>query len=441
MNATVGSALKGSHPKELTLYLVAISLIALIYLVQLASPLRLNTDAVTLLSMACNAEDGRGFVEQGHTTQFPIGYPLVILTLIKAHLACSASFIAVNLICLAIALFQFSKIARWYWAAPSRRIACVIALFLLAFPTIKHVTIPLTEMPFAAMMMSSLRCLTEWNHQRNGVVRRSWGMLLLGSVLAVASIFIRTLGIALLPALVGAIVLDPPTKAWLLRRSKRPLTLVPILIGVVIIAGAAFWHISNTKYFRSFVAQAHQPGVLLKTAFVGRLTDATELFCNLPIEKLAHLPMVYLLGIVPVALIVLGFIRRKRLGTLEIFLLCYIGIMVIWPYRDARFWIPVLPFMLVIANDGFESIQIPVIKPFIKYVYLAVFSLAGLAALGSSTRLSIAGDRFADLYGAPATRATYQTAFGRPADPSLTPFPDWIELLQRLEPRAKHHSA
>ena len=66
--------------------------------VELASPLRLNTDATVFLSLAQSFLEGDGFVFEGRITHFPVGYPLIVATLDRIGIASSATFISVNIL-------------------------------------------------------------------------------------------------------------------------------------------------------------------------------------------------------------------------------------------------------------------------------------------------------------------------------------------------------
>ena len=69
-------------------------------------------------------------------------------------------------------------------------------------------------------------------------------------------------------------------------------------------------------------------------------------------------------------------------------------------------------------------------------VYLALFSLSGVVALAYSTRISLSGRRFSELYGDATLRPTYRLAFGsRDAVKSGKVYPKALHLLCRYEPR------
>ena len=57
---------------------LALFLVLVTYLLQIVSPLRLNTDSLRLLSMASSWVDGGNFLVNGNKDQFPVGYPMFL---------------------------------------------------------------------------------------------------------------------------------------------------------------------------------------------------------------------------------------------------------------------------------------------------------------------------------------------------------------------------
>jgi hypothetical protein len=97
-NPTVGG---GIAQHLLAAYLL---LLANIYLLQAFSPLRINTDAYRLLSMAVSAYEGRGYLVDGHQDLIPLGYPFIVKTLLHMGLASSMMLVLLNLLGLTIGL-------------------------------------------------------------------------------------------------------------------------------------------------------------------------------------------------------------------------------------------------------------------------------------------------------------------------------------------------
>src|SRR5437868_3308624 len=59
-------------------WMVLLGLLATIYILQLYSPLRTNTDATCFLQMGASASDGLGFTCCKSSQHYPIGYPSLL---------------------------------------------------------------------------------------------------------------------------------------------------------------------------------------------------------------------------------------------------------------------------------------------------------------------------------------------------------------------------
>ncbi len=60
----------------------------------------------------------------------------------------------------------------------------------------------------------------------------------------------------------------------------------------------------------------------------------------------------YVSGCVAIGLVVLALVHRRKLSHVEVYLGCYTAILVVWPFTDARFWMPVFPLLLADAWIG-----------------------------------------------------------------------------------------
>ena len=79
-------------------------LLAFCYVLQVFSPLRLNNDAIVLLSIGESVAQGGGFFENGQTL-YPPGYPALLALLIRAGLAHSWAIVGMNVVFLSVGLF------------------------------------------------------------------------------------------------------------------------------------------------------------------------------------------------------------------------------------------------------------------------------------------------------------------------------------------------
>jgi hypothetical protein len=185
-----------------------------------------------------------------------------------------------------------------------------------------------------------------------------------------------------------------------------------ILAAALIAAGGILVLIAKTSTLSDFHGTAGESKISILVSIVSyRLTEFGELLVNLPVSKApAQLQtIVPWSGLVLLLLILLGLMtKRKHIGPTEAYLICYLVIMFVWPYKDARFWLPVLPLLIGYSATAIRSLRLPA---GIVTVYCLVFSAIGFAAIAYSTRISFSGSRFPDRYGDRALRPTYCAVF------------------------------
>jgi hypothetical protein len=119
--------------------------------------------------------------------------------------------------------------------------------------------------------------------------------------------------------------------------------------------------------------------------------------------------MVPWLGLGLLLLILIGLAtKRKATGPTEVFVVCYLGILFVWPYNDARFWLPIIPLLIAYSVLAARSLRLP--KAVIA-IYCIAFATLGFGAITYSSRISFAGPTFPDKYGDGLLRPTYCAAF------------------------------
>ena len=125
---------------------------------------------------------------------------------------------------------------------------------------------------------------------------------------------------------------------------------------------------------------------------------------------------------------------RKRVEVIDVYLAGYGAILLVWPYRDARFWIPVFP---ILVGYSWLVFQWAGRWRGIRWgapVYLASYSVLGAVALAYISWISLSGDSFPDRYAGGVYRESYQAAYGiRPQAGRETAGSDFqlVRLLQR----------
>jgi hypothetical protein len=431
-----------SHTRTMALYFacVAIFVIAVVYLLQLTSPLRLNTDAMGYLSLTASALDGRGFLDRGEPSHFPPGYPTLLGLLYLLGLPVPPALIAANLAFVAIAANLTFIIARKEFDFPPLlSIACAGGL-LLSFVLIKHVTLPVAESVFLGTSMAALYALVQIERAR-GWPQVLWiGAALL---LIVGATLIRTIGVALVPVLIFVV----GRLLWLRFPSRRSRNqkLAGIGILTLVVGGPFVFAVVRSIYFDDLVRIVFGygvPGRIIGQNANWKLLEWGQLFINVPLSQLPDLftTPALLIGLLGLGLVGYGiFLRRARFGPPEVYLLCYAGILFLWPGFDTRFWLPALPLIVLFSITSFRRLfEIRPLRPLIG-AYAFSFIAAGFLALAYSTSVSLAGSEFPHRFGDGSLTSTYLLVYeGEAGEGEINNRA--LRLLRRFEPNI-HHAA
>ena len=427
--------------------------VALAYCLQVASPLRINTDAYRLLSMAVSASEGNGYLVDGQPDQFPNGYPFLVKIMLMAGIADSASLVALNLLFYAVGLCIL-----WAWAASlsGRSLALIVVLWVASsWLLIKHATIPLSDAGYFGISLSALYCL--WKFYRSRLAA-AWSWLLAALVFIFLALQFRSVGITLLPTAAATIVLHSGFRpVWVsLAKYKAKIAWSLAMVGgigsiclvwVFQTEWFASQFLAKGSYFQSMLGYFERQGVF---GFFGsnlgfRLREMGEIALNFPENKLAFLsPAFYLAGLAAWGLVGWGCISLVKRGFLPLvaYLFFYLGLMMLWPYYDTRFWIPLLPVFSLAVWGWLAGLSLKGKKVWLCVLgVLGCHILLGIVALAFSTRISLAGDRVSEYFGEETTRMTYREALrnGLPVEAGLV-HPGKVRILQVFEPLTKSQS-
>lgn len=424
------------------------------YLLQAVSPLRINTDSYRLLSMAVSAHQGEGYLVDERPDQFPLAYPFLIKVLLQTGMASSMSLVILNLICLLVGL-----VVLYTWCKPRCDVTgsmLSIALVLSSWIMVKHVTLPLTELLyFAVSMLCLFFASLFW--QRNG--RRKWPFFFMAILLGYVGLNCRTVGLLLLPTLGGTVLFHKdiaPRIAQLLGFIRNHAFLacllsslaIPVSIGCLFLVMRSGWFSSQFtqkgSYFQNQLSAFERIGIvdflLQNTRY--RILEFGGVFSNIPGSKLPQLHWIrYVMGMTGWGLVIHGawlLARARDLFVLPLYFLFYTALMLTWPHSDSRFWLPLLPLIALFSFRSVESlanrwrsIQIGTL------LYVPVFVALGFVAVLFSTRISLSGTEFSELFGDGSTKMTYRYAFqnGKEVDMRLVS-EGKVRLLQVFEPLA-----
>lgn len=426
--------------------------IAIAYGLQVVSPLRINTDAYRLLSMAVSSSDGNGYLVDGQPDQFPNGYPFLVKIMLMAGIADSASLVALNLLFYAGGLYVLWVLAR---NMVGRSLALVVVLWLASsWLLIKHATIPLSDAGYFGISLAALYSL--WRFF-NAPLRTAWPWLLAALVLIFLSLQFRTVGITLLPTAAVTIVLHSGFRPiWVsLAKYKAKIAWSLAMVGGIgsiclVWVFQTEWFdsqfLAKGSYFQSMLGYFERQGVF---GFFGsnlgfRLREMGEIALNFPENKLAFLsPAFYLAGLAVWGFVGLGCISLVKRGFLPLvaYLFFYLGLMMLWPYYDTRFWIPLLPVFALAAWCWLADLSLKgKAVRFCVFAVLVCHIFLGIVALAFSTRISMAGDRVSEYFGEETTQMTYREALrnGLPVEVGLV-HPGKVRILQVFESMAKQN--
>lgn len=399
--------------------------IAALHLVQLGSPLRLNTDAVVYLSLGHAAAQDAAWTFAGQPPHFPPGYPLLLFGLERLGILQPAALVALNLLSVGAALASAHRLLRQGHGLDGTLAGAAVLCTLSSWVLVKHVALPLSDAPYLGLSLLALAALER--------VGRAGGAGLaavaIGLVLLAASV--RYVGLALFPAAAWALLeRRPPARGsrGLLLAALAAALALAALLGALTFAGQALAFLRGGG-----------PASLARTLGEYRLTECGELLLNLPLSRLesARYVLFPACGLAALVLLVRGRSAGGRLRVCDVYLLGYLGMLGAWPHYEPRLWLPVLPFFYAWLLSGLAGLP-DAARPWAR-LWACAFGALGLAALAFSVRLTLAGPRFPDEFGNGSLRTVYRVAWGQQAAPAQLDAVESaaLEALRRIEPRAR----
>ncbi len=423
---------------------ILVALLLALHLTQLFSPLRLNTDAVKLLSMAVSAFEGHGFLLNGKVPQLPSGYPFVVVCLMKVGLGHGVWLNALNWFCMAGGTACFAFYLRKIAHASMAESLAMTALVLSSWVIIKHEAIPLSDLLYFMLVQACL-LLAGLGRMSTGV-RSAFGY---GGalILACLSPWVRTAGLSLILAGIFAQAIF-----WIRVRPSSTGKNVSTLLyytaaGLAVAALFLCWAFilkhrveGERSYLDILIKQFHKGpvpenmGLIIKLRF----SEIGGLFFNLPDSKIHIASLLLQVAGLIFCIPVLGACIRRIGDNLELvaYLSIYALILSVWPFADARFFIPVLPSLIWLGYLGVREWVPGKYRDLLLKGGFAYFMATGMAALAYSCWLSLSPASFPTRYGDGSYRESYKAAWGQAADAARVK-PDVVKLLKIFEPMAE----
>ncbi len=375
-----------------SLWLISFGAISTVYLLQTATPLRLDDDTVDYLRMAAALTDGRSV-----PTLLPIGFPVILSMLDRAGLGSSFYFVLANCFFLGLGLFALWRLLANY---PESVRWATLLFSLLAIPVIKSVPIALPEAAFFCVSLLALWAMTAAGDAT--LSKRRW-LLAFAFVCVAAAVSLRTVGLALLPPLAWACAHVPSGRGSDTRRfrSRGWIVFAAVLsASLIVLVWRSEPFLAYEQWLRDYYWQGDAVRQIARRfSFV--LSGLGEIVVNLPFSRFRDWRLGFAIaGAISFVAVAIGFRRaRAPLNPTRLYLLTYGLVIAVWPNPSPRLWMPVIP--LLVAEIGLLISRLPNMrwKTELVAAYAAWFAMTGIAALAYTSRISWSGANFQNVYG------------------------------------------
>lgn len=389
--------------------------LAAVYLLNCLSPLRLHLDMLRYFAIKDCIELGCAPDSEAAKDYLPFGYTALLLFLSKLNILHSWSVIFIN------CLFLFGAM---YWVkdllAPGRYIYISFILVLLNWVTIKFATHPLSEMQYTFFSIGALAFFYSYAKNKN-----LWS-LLLAFIFAGLAFFTRSVGIALVAALLTSLVWLYRTELKeLLRRNKA---LVGILIAIII--GVLFFSKQlGLQHYTGVFTKQFDEGIHFSDLMKWHFTEWAEISLNTSLARVeAMMPFQFgktafmISGVFFfVCFVYLIFIRKSEFPfVIKAYVFFYSVLLFTWPFYDPRFWVPVIPLIIPLVVHTLQSIRIKLVRILV-WLFLIIYMIEGMVAVGYYSYTSLNKKVLVRTQAGGTYRNDYETAFfGKPLTDTAT---------------------
>ena len=307
------------------------------------------------LSLAKSLAEGHGYHLQylpgaPGGIHYPFGYPAFLAalwTLWPSFPANVVLFRAANAVLLGVfaglTVGQLgARVLGRPWAGALLVVIAATALPLVTVTTVLFAEPLFLTLAAAACWSAEAACRSDG--------RRALLVAAAAGLLAGASALTRSIGLALVVGVVVSLLLARRTRA----------AIVAGVVAVVMLAPWSLWVAAHHHELDGAIASGYGTyGDLLRQSGWGWLSPATLADVGGPLLTVALPPVPYLRGLLALpagALLITGMVRLVReIPTLGWTLVCYLGIVLVWPYGPDRFLWAAVPWLAVAFALGVEA--------------------------------------------------------------------------------------
>jgi hypothetical protein len=295
-------------------------------------PLQLGLDSPEYLAMAAVKVDGYPFPQ----TRLPIGYPALVAVMERGGVAAQAEFVVLNLIALALGLTAFFSLMRGQLSTVEILGICLATL--LYRETFELAAIPQPDLPFFGVSMLALVCLA----------KPSSAQFIVGLALCALAVSLRSVGLALIPA-----------TAWAVFQSNRRAMHGCLAAGVwaLILSTLVKWN----GYVGGFAGPPYRSLGVVHVIWMDitwRFDEVATIATNLkhPFwHSLQVTAWICVFSAVFCLALLIGLWKLRR-SIVAVYFASYMAILLVWPARMPRFWVPLMPLALTFAWVGGKSL-------------------------------------------------------------------------------------
>src|ERR1035437_1351297 len=187
---------------------------------------------------------------------------------------------------------------------------------------------------------------------------------------------------------------------------KAAIVLVAASVGAAIV-----WAVRTTSTLLDFsvVLKGHTVIDSVVGILGFRLKELGEITVNLPFAALPRMvqDILPVIGILALSLVFAGVAWRKQFGVVETYFSSYVAVILVWPFYDPRFWLPVIPFLIAYSGVALRRLIQSKIVLYVFEGYVVIFAVMGLGTLAADTTVSLSGPGFADAYTNGRYHSTY----------------------------------
>jgi hypothetical protein len=388
-------------------FAVALSGLSALYLVQTITPLRIDDDTVDYLRMAAAIADRQTVPP----IPLPIGFPVVVSILDRAGLGSSFFFVLTNCIALGVGLLAIWLLRDY----PPRARQMAMLFSLLSFPVVMSLPIALPDAAFFGCSLLALSWMSRAAGMRAG--NRVW---LLGAAFALTALAtsIRTVGIALIPALIWCCLRAPAeSEVTKPRRRLRAAWILAtgVLVAALLIAVSRSYALHvYTIWGRSYYVEHGLLGGLAKR-ISWMASGWGEIVLNVPFSRLRNMrPLFVVVGVVSAFILAASAKKRPHVTPGRVYLLTYVTMLSVWPNPSPRLWMPIIPLLIAETVLAIDRLPRTSWTTRAATAYAAWFALTGVAALAYTSRISFSGKDFPKVYGKRGGLANPEITEGHP---------------------------